>query len=214
MDLWESLDLLGVLLDAVLVYGASDFHKGVEGANRELGEILDLISDKNLEEESSLHYFISDVVDMAHQVHFLTHLMDSHPFALFFQLTVYLQDRETYYKWFSKKFKPIVRGLQEIKVSMLGFGVERLQNVTEMEGGENVVGLEEDVNLLLSDEFKDKTTVIRGMTGGGKTTLARLVYNHTTIAQQFERRAWVCLSKLFSRKEILVSLIRQVVRRR
>lgn len=107
--------------------------------------------------------------------------------------------------WFLKKLEHILNGLLEIKVSMLEFGVKEL-NFGDLQGGEIVVGLEKDVKLLL--QSTGATTIIWGMAGIGNTTLSRQLYNHKTIAQQFKHCAWVCLSRLFSRKEILVSLIR------
>lgn len=123
---------------------------------------------------------------------------------------------------FLERIDYIQEGLRETRKRMLKFGAGRAefspQYVEEMspcpwQGGEDVVGLEEDVAiLLLQDEnVRTATTCIWGMCGIGKTTLARPLYNHPTIVDQFECRAWVCVSRELSRKELLMKLIWRVL---
>ncbi|KAH6778825.1 hypothetical protein C2S52_010062 [Perilla frutescens var. hirtella] len=102
---------------------------------------------------------------------------------------------------FLEEIVSIQKCLQETKERML----DELQLV-------DVVGLEEDVELILGLFENDYTRIcIRGMVGVGKTTLARVLYNHPKIVDGFEGRAWVCLSSWkLSRKELLINLIRQL----
>lgn len=112
---------------------------------------------------------------------------------------------------FFKMIKFIQNGLRETKERILRFGVEGSQTLVGFEQGEELVGLEEEIELLLHNEDIGTTIFIRGMAGIGKTTLARELYNHPTVVDQFEYRAWVSLTREFSRKEILMKLILQLV---
>lgn len=74
----------------------------------------------------------------------------------------------------------------------------RSENVGE-EDEEGVVGWDEDVKLMLGTSILNdgqglSTSLITGMVGIGKTTLARKLYNQKSVAQRFKRRAWVCVS--------------------
>ncbi|KAJ0613137.1 putative virus X resistance protein-like, coiled-coil [Helianthus annuus] len=51
---------------------------------------------------------------------------------------------------------------------------------------------------------------IWGMGGLGKTTLAQLVYNHTSVNQYFELRCWVYVSENFQVNEIIKKIIESV----
>ncbi|KAL0303012.1 UNVERIFIED_CONTAM: putative disease resistance protein [Sesamum radiatum] len=80
----------------------------------------------------------------------------------------------------------------------------------------DVVGLEEDVEQILQravvQEWEDlSVATIVGMGGLGKSTLAREVYNHPDLVARFECRAWVVVSREFNPKEIMKSLMLQLV---
>ncbi|KAL3833073.1 hypothetical protein ACJIZ3_007809 [Penstemon smallii] len=69
-----------------------------------------------------------------------------------------------------------------------------------------IVGLEEDVELLLQRaSLQDNRSL------SGKTTLAKMVYNHPRIIVEFERRAWVCVSKEFNPKEVIKEIVLQLL---
>lgn len=46
------------------------------------------------------------------------------------------------------------------------------------------------------------------MGGLGKTTLARLVYNHERVVKYFDLRMWVCVSRDFEAKILVRNIIR------
>ena len=75
-----------------------------------------------------------------------------------------------------------------------------------------VVGLEDDTNKLVAFLLKEEGVAsICGMGGLGKTTLAKMVYNHHEVKRHFDRRAWVYISQQFQRRrvweDILISLL-------
>ncbi|KAK6136325.1 hypothetical protein DH2020_029946 [Rehmannia glutinosa] len=94
--------------------------------------------------------------------------------------------------------------------------VEWRRRLAHWQKDKHVVGLKEDVELLLGkavfDERKDlSVATIVGMGGSGKSTLARIVYNHGDVAAGFDRRAWVCVSSDFRPKEIIKQLVLQLL---
>ncbi|KAH6767725.1 hypothetical protein C2S52_018708 [Perilla frutescens var. hirtella] len=226
--LWEEDKLFRLLKDMTVPGGPNhrmellaDDWKYVEEVKNDMRLILDKLEDEGSSHDH-LHYFISDVVEMAHDVQLLVHVKDSDPFVLFLQIfNPYvigsrarkehtMSSSDSYIKFF-RMIVFIQRGIKETKERMLEFGAVSQINC----GGEELVysdavGLEKDVELLLRNA--ETTISIQGLGGIGKTTLARVFYNHPEIVNGFECRAWVCLSSRgLSRKELLIKLIRQLI---
>lgn len=96
-------------------------------------------------------------------------------------------------------------------------GGEWRRRLSPWQKDKHAVGLEKDVELLLS-----KVVLVRrkgravagivGMGGAGKSTLARIVYNHRKVAGEFDCRAWVVVSGDFRPKELIQEVMRQVLR--
>ncbi|XP_030940161.1 putative disease resistance protein RGA1 [Quercus lobata] len=75
-----------------------------------------------------------------------------------------------------------------------------------------VVGREdpasEIVKLLLNAASQQLSVIpIVGMAGLGKTTLAKLVYNHESVKKHFDKTIWVCVSNEFEDKKILEEIL-------
>ena len=75
-----------------------------------------------------------------------------------------------------------------------------------------VIGRQNDVleivNLLTSTTNQQLSVLpIVGMAGLGKTTFAKLVYNHELVKKHFDKTIWVCVSNDFNEKRILREIL-------
>ncbi|MFS8021900.1 putative P-loop containing nucleoside triphosphate hydrolase, leucine-rich repeat domain superfamily [Helianthus anomalus] len=77
---------------------------------------------------------------------------------------------------------------------------------------EEVVGFDNEIETLL-DQLTGTSTKqfqiisITGMAGLGKTTLARTLYNHELVKYMFDFRAWTCVSQVYLKKDLLLSIL-------
>lgn len=119
------------------------------------------------------------------------------------------------------------REIESIQVKLDGLHKKYHEQVVdrrteeELRYGENeeqsqVVGMEDDVKMLLRESILDEErkgvsiAVVEGMVGIGKTTLARQIYNHPDVVARFECRAWVTVSSKFSLEGTMKQLILQL----
>ncbi|XP_030938839.1 putative disease resistance protein RGA1 [Quercus lobata] len=124
----------------------------------------------------------------------------------------------------ANKVKTIHESLKRINDEANGFGLIRAGSVygnpetipnretdsfldhSEVVGREDSVS--EIVKLVTSTTGQQLSVIpIVGMAGLGKTTLAKLVYNHELVKNYFDKKIWVCVSDDFDDKSILRGIL-------
>ncbi|XP_057802189.1 disease resistance RPP8-like protein 3 [Salvia miltiorrhiza] len=188
--------LLSLIHKLEIAETAETYKMNMEWLVKEMREIVDIVKDKKLKEERSLNFLVSDLVDVADDA---IDLFKNH---------IHMSSAS------------IHNSMGEIKKQMLKLE-DGESNMTSSENVDDnyVVGLEGDVEFLIRKRiigrggislyyYFVKTLLIKGMSGIGKTTLAREIYNHASVIQHFDTRAWV--SDSTSMKELLIKLIQQV----
>ncbi|XP_057802241.1 probable disease resistance protein At1g58602 isoform X2 [Salvia miltiorrhiza] len=94
-------------------------------------------------------------------------------------------------------------------------GLERLPKLSQWQKDKHIVGMEKDIELVLEKAILNEgddisISGIVGEGGTGKSTLARILYNHAAVADRFERRAWAVASKERRPRDIIKELYLQV----
>ncbi|EOA33615.1 hypothetical protein CARUB_v10019766mg [Capsella rubella] len=117
----------------------------------------------------------------------------------------------------------ISKRISKVINEMKDFGVQQIIVQTFADGGYipqprtfpndhegDFVGLEANVKTLveyLVEKEDIQIVSVTGMGGLGKTTIARHVFNHEDVKYQFERLAWVCVSKEFTQKYVWQTIL-------
>ncbi|KAM3750137.1 hypothetical protein ACB098_04G014600 [Castanea mollissima] len=124
----------------------------------------------------------------------------------------------------ANKVKTIADSLKRINGEAIEFGLLRagsinanLDTIPNREtnsfiDNSEVVGREDrvlEIVKLVTNTTSEKLSVIPivGMAGLGKTTLAKLVYNHELVKSHFNKKIWVCVSDDFDEKKILRGIL-------
>ncbi|KAM7528804.1 hypothetical protein LguiB_032214 [Lonicera macranthoides] len=103
-------------------------------------------------------------------------------------------------------------GIQDDKETVdLSVRRSKLQSRRNRVEEKEVVGFIKDANIVikrLTDGDSGSTVAsIVGMGGLGKTTLAKKVYNDSTVEKQFNCRAWVTVSQEFNIRDLLMNIL-------
>uniref|UniRef100_A0A7N2RCK0 Disease resistance protein RGA3 n=1 Tax=Quercus lobata TaxID=97700 RepID=A0A7N2RCK0_QUELO len=122
-----------------------------------------------------------------------------------------------------KKIKSVNQSLDRIKTDVALLGLRESLNPIPKIGldretdsfidDSEVVGRGDDVlkivNLLIGANNQRVISVVPivGMAGLGKTTIAKLVYNHELVKKHFDVKMWVCVSDNFDVKSILREIL-------
>ncbi|KAM4105761.1 hypothetical protein ACB094_04G017000 [Castanea mollissima] len=124
----------------------------------------------------------------------------------------------------AKKIKAVQEKLAKVNGLANGFGLARILSVVSnveiiptretdsfLDHSE-VVGRKSEVSKivsLLTRATSQQLSVIPivGMAGLGKTTFAKLVYNHELVKKHFDKTIWVCVSEDFNDKNILRGIL-------
>ncbi|KAI5678731.1 hypothetical protein M9H77_09681 [Catharanthus roseus] len=81
---------------------------------------------------------------------------------------------------------------------------------------ERVVGFEDEEEkvmqlLLRGSGAKLDVVSIVGMPGSGKTTLSKKIYNSQSVAKYFHVRAWCCVSQVYQKRDLFLSILSHIV---
>uniref|UniRef100_A0A251SXW2 Putative NB-ARC n=1 Tax=Helianthus annuus TaxID=4232 RepID=A0A251SXW2_HELAN len=127
----------------------------------------------------------------------------------------------------SPKLDSINRDLENLEKRKTDLGLLKIdekpkytsrRNETSLPDGSSVIGREVEkeklLNKLLGDDGSSKENFsivpIVGMGGVGKTTLARILYNHTKVQSHFELHVWICVSDDFDVFKISKTMFQDV----
>ncbi|XP_050241564.1 putative disease resistance protein RGA3 isoform X2 [Quercus robur] len=124
----------------------------------------------------------------------------------------------------ANKIKTMLKSLEKISNKAKEFEFDRSINAipeviqtdssledAEIEGmGDHVLKI---VDLMLSTTSEQLSVIpIVGMPGLGKTTLAKLVYNHELVQRNFDKKIWICVSNDFDDKKILGAILESLTK--
>ncbi|KAL2528404.1 putative late blight resistance protein-like protein R1B-17 [Forsythia ovata] len=124
---------------------------------------------------------------------------------------------------FIKKNKLIRTALPEIK---LNYGINSLEVVespyeVSSQVGRSIPMVDEIIVGLKDETMKIARQLVRGpdhlqiisitgMPGLGKTTLAKKLYNHSSVLNHFDKRLWCVVSQTYERKSLLIDILRSM----
>ncbi|KAL2549346.1 Disease resistance RPP13-like protein 4 [Forsythia ovata] len=124
---------------------------------------------------------------------------------------------------FVKKNKPIRTALPEIK---LNYGIDSLEVVespceVSSQVGRSIPMVDEIIVGSKNETMQITRQLVRGpdhlqiisiteMPGLGKTTLAKKLYNHSSVLNHFDKRLWCVVSQTYEKKRLLNDILRSM----
>ncbi|XP_050241562.1 putative disease resistance protein RGA3 isoform X2 [Quercus robur] len=130
----------------------------------------------------------------------------------------------------ANKIKAVLKSLKKINDNAKAFEfasagsinaipeVTRNRETHSFPEGAEIVGMgghvSKIVNLMLNATNEQLSVIpIVGMPGLGKTTLAKLVYNHELVQRNFDKTIWICVSTDFDDKKILREILESLTQK-
>ena len=124
----------------------------------------------------------------------------------------------------ANKVKSIADSLKRVNDEAIGFGLLRAESIianldtipnretNSFIDNSEVVGMEDRVSEIvksMTNTTSEKLSVIPifGMAGLGKTTLAKLVYNHELVKSYFNKKIWLCVTDDFDENFFLRGIL-------
>ncbi|KAK9990018.1 hypothetical protein SO802_025003 [Lithocarpus litseifolius] len=127
----------------------------------------------------------------------------------------------------ANKIKTMLKSLKRINDNAKEFGFGSINAIPEVIPNREtdssledskIVGMGDHVskivNLMLNATNEQLSVIpIVGMPGLGKTTLAKLVYNHELVQRNFDKTIWICVSTDFDDKKILREILESLTQK-
>ncbi|KAM4105782.1 hypothetical protein ACB094_04G018700 [Castanea mollissima] len=173
--------------------------------NVEMVRALLADAEKRQVEEESVRLWLQRLKDVAYDA---DDVLDEHAYELLRRKVEIPNQRKR------KIYDRAINEIRLIRAESINANLDTMLNreTNSFIDNSEVVGREDHVSEiveLVTNSTSEKLSVIPivGMAGLGKTTLAKLVYNHELVESHFNKKIWVCVSDDFDEKNILRGIL-------